>query len=254
MEYIEHKIRYLNKNRDILLLLINDKFDINSIKKTENFEFREFEYNNKRYLMIRYLDNGKNKDGIKRVSKYNYECAYEDHNYTEAIRLFLKYISMCEQLNAKDIYQVGKMYLNIKNYQLAQRYLLLASMLCDCKEYSDMYQYCLSKYHAKGDYKKDLISSDKLNLIINDVLLNIGIMDEVVGEYELTEDEKIMVKIYLVQELYKYGDKKRADKLLLDIKKINNRGDIVTGLLEYTEKNIPLITKQRKRILSKNED
>ena len=75
---------------------------------------------------------------------------------------------------------------------------MLASILCECQEYSDMYQYCLSKLDVKREYKKDLIDSDKLNLIINDLLLNIGSIDEIIEKYELTEDEKLMVKIYLV--------------------------------------------------------
>ena len=107
---------------------------------------------------------------------------------------------------------------------------------------------CL-KFYAFNDF-----GSDKLNLIINDILLNIGAIDQIIDEYELTNEEKLIVKIYLAQELYKYGDIKRAEKIILSIKKIEYPGDIVEGLLEYTQKNRALITKQRKRTLHKDED
>lgn len=249
--YIEHKIKYLNRKRDILFFQIDEHFDIDVINSMENIECRIFD---EKYLMIRYLEKDKAKINTKKIIRYNYECVLEDRNYVEAIRLLLKYISMCDKLVAQDIYQVGKMYLNIKNYQVSCGYLLLASILCECQEYSDMYQYCLSKLDVKREYKKDLIDSDKLNLIINDLLLNIGSIDEIIEKYELTEDEKLMVKIYLVQELYKYGDKKRADKIILDIKRIDNKTSDVNGLLEYTEKNRAILAKKKKRILSQNKD
>ena len=70
----------------------------------------------------------------------------------------------------------------------------------------------------------------------------------------LTNEEKLIVKIYLAQELYKYSDIKRAEKIILSIKKMEYLSDIVEGLLEYTEKNRALIAKQRKRTLHKDED
>ena len=123
--------------------------------------------------------------------------------------------------------------------------------MCNSREYKNAYYYCCQ---TKNYHRKDLINSDKLNLIINDILLNIGAIDQIIDEYELTNEEKLIVKIYLAQELYKYRDIKRAEKIILSIKKMEYLSDIVEGLLEYTEKNRALIAKQRKRTLHKDED
>lgn len=242
--HMASKIKYLSKTRDILFFKLSDNFDISCIDSFPNIEYKVFEND---YIMIRYLENDKDKICNKGIIKYNYECVYEDHNYIEAIRLLLKYISMSKQLNAEDVYQVGRMYLNVKNYRLAQVYLHLASVLCNSKGYVDTYQYCLSKILNGSDYKRDLIESDKLNLIIKDMLLNIGMVDKIIDKYELTVEEKLMVKIYLCQELYKYGDRKRAEKILLSIKKMKDIDNTVDGLLDYTEKNRAVISKKKKR-------
>lgn len=249
--HMSSKIKYLNKNRDILIFKMDDSFDVSCINSFSNIEYKIFDNN---YIMIRYIEDDKEKICNKWIIKYNYECVYEDHNYIEAIRLLLKYISMSSQLDAKDVYQVGKMYLNVRNYRLAQGYLLLASLLCNSREYMETYQYCLSKLNNKCDYRRDLIDSDKLNLIIDDMLTNIGVIDNIIDKYELSDEEKLMVKIYLCQELYKYGDKKRAEKILLGIKKMKNIDKAVLGLLEYTEKNRAVISKKKKRELLKSKD
>lgn len=240
----EYKRNDLVKNREILLCKVDTDIEVGS---NENFECKSFEYKNKKFIMMRYLETDPEKLKNISVIRHNYECAYEDHNYIEAIRLLLRYISMCSELNPKDVYMVGQMYLNIHNYNVAREYLLIACHLCDCKEYKNAYYYCQSKNYKRKDYREDLINSDKLNLIINDILLNIGSIDQTIDEYELTKEEKLLVKIYLCQELFKYGDTKRAEKILLSIKKTENIGTVVEGLLEYTEKNRALITKQRKR-------
>lgn len=240
----EYKRNDLVKNREILLRKLTEDIEVGS---TENFECKTFEYKNKKFVIVRYLETDEGKLKNKSIIRHNYECAYEDHNYIEAIRLLLRYISMCSELDPKDVYMVGQMYLNLHNYNVAREYLLIACHLCDCKEYRNAYYYCQSKNYKRKDYREDLISSDKLNLIINDLLLNIGSIDQTIDEYELTKEEKLLVKIYLCQELYKYGDTKRAEKILLNIKKMENTGSVVEGLLEYTEKNRALITKKTKR-------
>ena len=247
----EYKMNKLVKSREILISKVNEKIEVGS---SENFECYTFEYKHNNFVMVRYLETDEEKLANKEAIRHNYECAYEDHNYPEAIRLLLKYISMCSELNAEDIYKVGQMYMDLHNYYIAREYLLVACYLCDSNEYKNAYYCCQSKNYQRKDYRKDLINSDKLNLIINDILLNIGAIDQIIDEYELTNEEKLIVKIYLAQELYKYGDIKRAEKIILSIKKMEYTGDIVKGLLEYTEKNRALITKQRKRTLHKDED
>ena len=244
----EYKMNSLAKSREILISKINEKIEVGS---SENFECYTFEYKHNNFVMVRYLETDEEKLANKEAIRHNYECAYEDHNYPEAIKLLLKYISMCSELNAEDIYQVGQMYMKLHNYSIAREYLLLACHLCNSREYKNAYYYCCK---TKNYHRKDLINSDKLNLIINDILLNIGAIDQIIDEYELTNEEKLIVKIYLAQELYKYSDIKRAEKIILSIKKMEYLSDIVEGLLEYTEKNRALIAKQRKRTLHKDED
>lgn len=244
----EYIMNSLAKSRKILISKVNEKIEVES---SENFECYTFEYKNNNFVMARYLETDEEKLANKEAIRHNYECAYEDHNYPEAIKLLLKYISMCSELNAEDIYQVGQMYMKLHNYSIAREYLLLACHLCNSREYKNAYYYCCK---TKNYHRKDLINSDKLNLIINDILLNIGAIDQIIDEYELTNEEKLIVKIYLAQELYKYRDIKRAEKIILSIKKMEYHSDIVEGLLEYTEKNRALIAKQRKRTLHKDED
>lgn len=244
----EYIMNSLAKSRKILISKVNEKIEVES---SENFECYTFEYKNNNFVMARYLETDEEKLANKEAIRHNYECAYEDHNYPEAIKLLLKYISMCSELNAEDIYQVGQMYMKLHNYSIAREYLLLACHLCNSREYKNAYYYCCQ---TKNYHRKDLINSDKLNLIINDILLNIGAIDQIIDEYELTNEEKLIVKIYLAQELYKYRDIKRAEKIILSIKKMEYLSDIVEGLLEYTEKNRALIAKQRKRTLHKDED
>ena len=244
----EYIMNSLAKSRKILISKVNEKIEVSS---SENFECYTFEYKHNNFVMVRYLETDEEKLANKEAIRHNYECAYEDHNYPEAIKLLLKYISMCSELNAEDIYQVGQMYMKLHNYSIAREYLLLACHLCNSREYKNAYYYCCQ---TKNYHRKDLINSDKLNLIINDILLNIGAIDQIIDEYELTNEEKLIVKIYLAQELYKYSDIKRAEKIILSIKKMEYLSDIVEGLLEYTEKNRALIAKQRKRTLHKDED
>ena len=244
----EYIMNSLAKSRKILISKVNEKIEVSS---SENFECYTFEYKHNNFVMVRYLETDEEKLANKEAIRHNYECAYEDHNYPEAIKLLLKYISMCSELNAEDIYQVGQMYMKLHNYSIAREYLLLACHLCNSREYKNAYYYCCQ---TKNYHRKDLINSDKLNLIINDILLNIGAIDQIIDEYELTNEEKLIVKIYLAQELYKYRDIKRAEKIILSIKKMEYHSDIVEGLLEYTEKNRALIAKQRKRTLHKDED
>ena len=244
----EYIMNSLAKSRKILISKVNEKIEVVS---SENFECYTFEYKHNNFVMVRYLETDEEKLANKEAIRHNYECAYEDHNYPEAIKLLLKYISMCSELNAEDIYQVGQMYMKLHNYSIAREYLLLACHLCNSREYKNAYYYCCQ---TKNYHRKDLINSDKLNLIINDILLNIGAIDQIIDEYELTNEEKLIVKIYLAQELYKYRDIKRAEKIILSIKKMEYHSDIVEGLLEYTEKNRALIAKQRKRTLHKDED
>ena len=244
----EYIMNSLAKSRKILISKVNEKIEVSS---GENFECYTFEYKHNNFVMVRYLETDEEKLANKEAIRHNYECAYEDHNYPEAIKLLLKYISMCSKLNAEDIYQVGQMYMKLHNYSIAREYLLLACHLCNSREYKNAYYYCCQ---TKNYHRKDLINSDKLNLIINDILLNIGAIDQIIDEYELTNEEKLIVKIYLAQELYKYRDIKRAEKIILSIKKMEYLSDIVEGLLEYTEKNRALIAKQRKRTLHKDED
>ena len=244
----EYIMNSLAKSRKILISKVNEKIEVSS---GENFECYTFEYKHNNFVMVRYLETDEEKLANKETIRHNYECAYEDHNYPEAIKLLLKYISMCSELNAEDIYQVGQMYMKLHNYSIAREYLLLACHLCNSREYKNAYYYCCQ---TKNYHRKDLINSDKLNLIINDILLNIGAIDQIIDEYELTNEEKLIVKIYLAQELYKYRDIKRAEKIILSIKKMEYHSDIVEGLLEYTEKNRALIAKQRKRTLHKDED
>ena len=244
----EYIMNSLAKSRKILISKVNEKIEVES---SENFECYTFEYKHNNFVMVRYLETDEEKLANKEAIRHNYECAYEDHNYPEAIKLLLKYISMCSELNAEDIYQVGQMYMKLHNYSIAREYLLLACHLCNSREYKNAYYYCCQ---TKNYHCKDLINSDKLNLIINDILLNIGAIDQIIDEYELTNEEKLIVKIYLAQELYKYRDIKRAEKIILSIKKMEYHSDIVEGLLEYTEKNRALIAKQRKRTLHKDED
>lgn len=244
----EYIMNSLAKSRKILISKVNEKIEVES---SENFECYTFEYKHNNFVMVRYLETDEEKLANKEAIRHNYECAYEDHNYPEAIKLLLKYISMCSELNAEDIYQVGQMYMKLHNYSIAREYLLLACHLCNSREYKNAYYYCCQ---TKNYHRKDLINSDKLNLIINDILLNIGAIDQIIDEYELTNEEKLIVKIYLAQELYKYRDIKRAEKIILSIKKMEYHSDIVEGLLEYTEKNRALIAKQRKRTLHKDED
>ena len=244
----EYIMNSLAKSRKILISKVNEKIEVSS---GENFECYTFEYKHNNFVMVRYLETDEEKLANKEAIRHNYECAYEDHNYPEAIKLLLKYISMCSELNAEDIYQVGQMYMKLHNYSIAREYLLLACHLCNSREYKNAYYYCCQ---TKNYHRKDLINSDKLNLIINDILLNIGAIDQIIDEYELTNEEKLIVKIYLAQELYKYRDIKRAEKIILSIKKMEYLSDIVEGLLEYTEKNKALIAKQRKRTLHKDED
>lgn len=244
----EYIMNSLAKSRKILISKVNEKIEVSS---GENFECYTFEYKHNNFVMVRYLETDEEKLANKEAIRHNYECAYEDHNYPEAIKLLLKYISMCSELNAEDIYQVGQMYMKLHNYSIAREYLLLACHLCNSREYKNAYYYCCK---TKNYHRKDLINSDKLNLIINDILLNIGAIDQIIDEYELTNEEKLIVKIYLAQELYKYRDIKRAEKIILSIKKMEYHSDIVEGLLEYTEKNRALIAKQRKRTLHKDED
>ena len=244
----EYIMNSLAKSRKILISKVNEKIEVVS---SENFECYTFEYKHNNFVMVRYLETDEEKLANKEAIRHNYECAYEDHNYPEAIKLLLKYISMCSELNAEDIYQVGQMYMKLHNYSIAREYLLLACHLCNSREYKNAYYYCCK---TKNYHRKDLINSDKLNLIINDILLNIGAIDQIIDEYELTNEEKLIVKIYLAQELYKYRDIKRAEKIILSIKKMEYLSDIVEGLLEYTEKNRALIAKQRKRTLHKDED
>lgn len=244
----EYIMNSLAKSRKILISKVNEKIEVSS---GENFECYTFEYKHNNFVMVRYLETDEEKLANKEAIRHNYECAYEDHNYPEAIKLLLKYISMCSELNAEDIYQVGQMYMKLHNYSIAREYLLLACHLCNSREYKNAYYYCCQ---TKNYHRKDLINSDKLNLIINDILLNIGAIDQIIDEYELTNEEKLIVKIYLAQELYKYRDIKRAEKIILSIKKMEYLSDIVEGLLEYTEKNRALIAKQRKRTLHKDED
>lgn len=244
----EYIMNSLAKSRKILISKVNEKIEVSS---GENLECYTFEYKHNNFVMVRYLETDEEKLANKEAIRHNYECAYEDHNYPEAIKLLLKYISMCSELNAEDIYQVGQMYMKLHNYSIAREYLLLACHLCNSREYKNAYYYCCK---TKNYHRKDLINSDKLNLIINDILLNIGAIDQIIDEYELTNEEKLIVKIYLAQELYKYRDIKRAEKIILSIKKMEYHSDIVEGLLEYTEKNRALIAKQRKRTLHKDED
>lgn len=244
----EYIMNSLAKSRKILISKVNEKIEVSS---SENLECYTFEYKHNNFVMVRYLETDEEKLANKEAIRHNYECAYEDHNYPEAIKLLLKYISMCSELNAEDIYQVGQMYMKLHNYSIAREYLLLACHLCNSREYKNAYYYCCQ---TKNYHRKDLINSDKLNLIINDILLNIGAIDQIIDEYELTNEEKLIVKIYLAQELYKYRDIKRAEKIILSIKKMEYHSDIVEGLLEYTEKNRALIAKQRKRTLHKDED
>lgn len=244
----EYIMNSLAKSRKILISKVNEKIEVSS---GENLECYTFEYKHNNFVMVRYLETDEEKLANKEAIRHNYECAYEDHNYPEAIKLLLKYISMCSELNAEDIYQVGQMYMKLHNYSIAREYLLLACHLCNSREYKNAYYYCCQ---TKNYHRKDLINSDKLNLIINDILLNIGAIDQIIDEYELTNEEKLIVKIYLAQELYKYRDIKRAEKIILSIKKMEYHSDIVEGLLEYTEKNRALIAKQRKRTLHKDED
>ena len=244
----EYIMNSLAKSRKILISKVNEKIEVSS---GENLECYTFEYKHNNFVMVRYLETDEEKLANKEAIRHNYECAYEDHNYPEAIKLLLKYISMCSELNAEDIYQVGQMYMKLHNYSIAREYLLLACHLCNSREYKNAYYYCCQ---TKNYHRKDLINSDKLNLIINDILLNIGAIDQIIDEYELTNEEKLIVKIYLAQELYKYSDIKRAEKIILSIKKMEYHSDIVEGLLEYTEKNRALIAKQRKRTLHKDED
>lgn len=244
----EYIMNSLAKSRKILISKVNEKIEVSS---GENLECYTFEYKHNNFVMVRYLETDEEKLANKEAIRHNYECAYEDHNYPEAIKLLLKYISMCSELNAEDIYQVGQMYMKLHNYSIAREYLLLACHLCNSREYKNAYYYCCQ---TKNYHRKDLINSDKLNLIINDILLNIGAIDQIIDEYELTNEEKLIVKIYLAQELYKYRDIKRAEKIILSIKKMEYHSDIVEGLLEYTEKNRVLIAKQRKRTLHKDED
>lgn len=244
----EYIMNSLAKSRKILISKVNEKIEVGS---SENLECYTFEYKHNNFVMVRYLETDEEKLANKEAIRHNYECAYEDHNYPEAIKLLLKYISMCSELNAEDIYQVGQMYMKLHNYSIAREYLLLACHLCNSREYKNAYYYCCQ---TKNYHRKDLINSDKLNLIINDILLNIGAIDQIIDEYELTNEEKLIVKIYLAQELYKYRDIKRAEKIILSIKKMEYHSDIVEGLLEYTEKNRALIAKQRKRTLHKDED
>ena len=90
------------------------------------------------------------------------------------------------------------MYMKLHNYSIAREYLLLACHLCNSREYKNAYYCCQTKnYH-----RKDLINSDKLNLIINDILLNIGAIDQIIDEYEqwekeLTEREEALSKGYV---------------------------------------------------------
>ena len=244
----EYIMNSLAKSRKILISKVNEKIEVSS---GENLECYTFEYKHNNFVMVRYLETDEEKLANKEAIRHNYECAYEDHNYPEAIKLLLKYISMCSELNAEDIYQVGQMYMKLHNYSIAREYLLLACHLCNSREYKNAYYYCCQ---TKNYHRKDLINSDKLNLIINDILLNIGAIDQIIDEYELTNEEKLIVKIYLAQELYKYRDIKRAEKIILSIKKMEYHSNIVEGLLEYTEKNRALIAKQRKRTLHKDED
>ena len=244
----EYIMNSLAKSRKILISKVNEKIEVSS---GENLECYTFEYKHNNFVMVRYLETDEEKLANKEAIRHNYECAYEDHNYPEAIKLLLKYISMCSELNAEDIYQVGQMYMKLHNYSIAREYLLLACHLCNSREYKNAYYHCCQ---TKNYHRKDLINSDKLNLIINDILLNIGAIDQIIDEYELTNEEKLIVKIYLAQELYKYSDIKRAEKIILSIKKMEYLSDIVEGLLEYTEKNRALIAKQRKRTLHKDED
>ena len=70
---IEHKIKYLNRKRDILFFQIDEHFDMDVINSMENIECRIFD---EKYLMIRYLEKDKAKINTKKIIRYNYKLKY----------------------------------------------------------------------------------------------------------------------------------------------------------------------------------